>query len=215
MRRRKRLATLALLAALAAGFVWVQAPPQASAVGESGPAARTVSVPSLFLSGLRTGLLTFGGAYTSIPFLQQDAVVRGGFMTNREFLDGIALGGVLPAPLIIFGTFVGYIGGGTAGALALTAGIFLPAFSFTLVGHQYLERAVHNPALHDFLDGITAGVVGLIAATTLDLARSVLTAPASLAIFAIALVALIIWRAGYAVAVVMLVAGVAGWLGLG
>ncbi len=215
LRRRKRLAALALLVMLAASFLWMHVTPPVSGIQESATTARTASVPSLFLSGLRTGLLTFGGAYTSIPFLQQDAVVRGGFMTNRQFLDGIALGGVLPAPLIIFGTFVGYIGGGAAGALALTAGIFLPAFSFTLVGHQYLERAVHNPALHDFLDGITAGVVGLIAATTLDLARSALTAPASFAIFAVALVVLALWRAGYAVAVVMFAAALAGWLWLG
>ncbi|HSA91804.1 MAG TPA: chromate transporter, partial [Terriglobales bacterium] len=71
-----------------------------------------------------------------------------------------------------------------------------------------------NPALHDLLDGVTAGVVGLIAATTLDLAHSALTSPASLAIFAVALLALILWRAGYAVAVVMLAAALAGWLWL-
>jgi chromate transporter len=215
LRRGKRLAALALLVLLTAGVLWFPTSPSESATRESGPAAHAVSVPALFLSGLRTGLLTFGGAYTAIPFLQHDAVVRAGFMTNREFLDGIALGGVLPAPLIIFGTFVGYIGGGVLGALSLTVGIFLPAFSFTLIGHQYLERAVHNRALHDLLDGITAGVVGLIAATTLDLACSTLTAPASLAIFAVALIVLILWRAGYAVAVVMLGAALAGWLRLG
>ncbi|HSA92336.1 MAG TPA: chromate efflux transporter [Terriglobales bacterium] len=214
LRRRKRVVALVLLVLLAAGLLWLPPPPSASSIRESGSAVHTLSVPALFVSGLRTGLLTFGGAYTAIPFLQHDAVVRAGFMTNREFLDGIALGGVLPAPLIIFGTFVGYIGGGVLGALALTVGIFLPAFSFTLVGHEYLERAVHNPALHDLLDGVTAGVVGLIAATTLDLARSALTSPASLAIFAVALLALILWRAGYAVAIVMLAAALAGWLWL-
>jgi chromate transporter len=46
--------------------------------------------------------LTFGGAYTVIPFLQRDAVVVGAWMTNAQFLDGIALSGILPAPLIIF-----------------------------------------------------------------------------------------------------------------
>lgn len=215
LHRGRRAAALVLLVALAAGLFWLPMPAQDSPFPErNGAAAGAPALPALFLSGLRTGLLTFGGAYTAIPFLQYDAVVRGGFMTNREFLDGIALGGVLPAPLIIFGTFVGYIGGGAAGALALTAGIFLPAFSFTLVGHSYLERAVHNPALHDLLDGITAGVVGLIAATTLDLARSALTGPAALVIFAAALVTLILWRAGYAIALVMIAAALAGWLWL-
>ena len=56
-------------------------------------------------------------------------------MTDGEFLDGVALSGILPAPFIIFSTFVGYLGGGPWGAIALTLGIFLPAFGFTLIGH--------------------------------------------------------------------------------
>lgn len=60
---------------------------------------------ALFWSGLKAGLLTFGGAYTVIPFLQRDAVSRGAWMSNGQFLDGLALSGLLPAPLIIFSTF--------------------------------------------------------------------------------------------------------------
>jgi chromate transporter len=67
----------------------------------------TPSLLALFGYGLRSGLLTFGGAYTIISFLQYDAVVTGGWMTNSQFLDGLALSGILPAPLIIFATFVG------------------------------------------------------------------------------------------------------------
>jgi chromate transporter len=106
-----------------------------------------------------------------IPFLQRDAVTAGAWMTNAQFLDGIALSGILPAPLIIFSTFIGYFGGGPGGALAMTFGIFLPAFAFTLIGHDYLERLIANPSVHTFLDGVTAGVVGLITATILVLFR--------------------------------------------
>lgn len=122
----------------------------------------------LFLSGLKAGLLTFGGAYTVIPFLRDNAVGRG-WMSDAQFLDGLALSGILPAPLIIFSTFVCYHGGGPLGALAMTAGIFLPAFCFTLFFHDQLERLVDHGALHSFLEGVSAGVVGLIAATTLEL----------------------------------------------
>ena len=59
---------------------------------------------------------------------------------DEQFLDGLALSGILPAPLVIFATFVGYLGGGSAGALAVTAGVFLPAFAFTLIGHRWVER---------------------------------------------------------------------------
>ena len=170
----------------------------------------TASIGTLLVSGLRGGVLTFGGAYTAIPFLQHDAVAVGGWMTNRQFIDGIALSGILPAPLIIFSTFVGYVGGGPLGALAMTAGIFLPAFAFTLVGHRYLERVIHNPALHSFLDGVTAGVVGLIAATTLVLFRAGVTSVPAAIIFVLALIAVYRWKAKAAVAGIVLGAGVLG-----
>ncbi|MEO5580678.1 MAG: chromate efflux transporter, partial [Gemmatimonadaceae bacterium] len=86
-------------------------------IGSGTGVRETRSLADLAWSGLRTGLLTFGGAYTAIPFLQHDAVVRGAWMSNDQFLDGLALSGILPAPLIIFGTFVGYLGGGPLGAL--------------------------------------------------------------------------------------------------
>jgi chromate transporter len=78
---------------------------------------------------------------------------------------------VLPAPLIIFATFVGWLaGGGVAPALVMTIAIFLPAFAITLAGHAALERIVDDARVHDVLDGITAGVVGLIAVTAAQLA---------------------------------------------
>jgi chromate transporter len=166
--------------------------------------------PALFVAGLRTGLLTFGGAYTAIPFLLHDSVDVGGWLTREQFLDGVALGGVLPAPLIIFSTFVGYVAGGLLGALAVTLGVFLPAFGFTLVGHETVERAIHHAALQRFLTGLAAGVVGLIAATTIQLAPACVKDPGSAAIFAVALVLLYTLRARWNVALVIALAGTAG-----
>ena len=172
----------------------------------------TVSAVRLFGSGVLAGLLTFGGAYTVIPFLRRDAVVSGAWMTDAQFVDGLALSGILPAPLVIFGTFVGYLGGGFLGALAVTAGIFLPAFSFTLVGHGAIERVVEAPSLHAFLEGVTAGVVGLIVATTVRLApTSVPDVPAGL-VAAVALLILTVWRSKMAIAAAVLSAGALGML---
>ncbi|MCI0550688.1 MAG: chromate transporter [Anaerolineae bacterium] len=176
-------------------------------------AAAIPSMLALFVYGLRSGLLTFGGAYTAIPFLQHDAVVIGGWMTNQQFLDGLALSSILPAPLIIFSTFVGYLGGGPLGAILLTAGIFLPAFSFTLIGHNFFEKNfIENKAAHAFLDGVTAGVVGLIAVTTIGLFQAAVTDLPSLGIFIIALFALYRWKAKAIIPVVILGAGVVGLL---
>ncbi len=172
----------------------------------------TPSLLTLFGYGLRSGLLTFGGAYTVISFLQYDAVVIGGWMTNAQFLDGLALSGILPAPLIIFATFVGYLGGGALGAIALTFGVFLPAFAFTLIGHQYVERLVENKAAHAFLDGVTAGVVGLIAVTAIGLFREAVIDIPTIIIFVLALLAVYFWKAKAAVVGIMLGAGILGWL---
>lgn len=207
----------ALLAVFLVGFVLYTVygggvDPNAVAAPAGNPVPGSASIPTLLISGLRAGLLTFGGAYTVIPFLQRDAVVVGAWMTNAQFLDGIALSGILPAPLIIFSTFVGYFGGGPWGALAMTFGIFLPAFAFTLVGHAYLERLIANPAVHTFLDGVTAGVVGLISATTLVLFRQAITSLPALVIFVLALAGVYLWKAKAAVAGIVLGAGLLGLL---
>ena len=174
--------------------------------------ATSPSTLSLFGYGLRSGLLTFGGAYTAISFLQHDAVVVGKWMTNAQFLDGLALAGILPAPLIIFSTFVGYLGGGPWGAIAFTVGIFLPAFAMTLIGHHYLERLVDNKGTHAFLDGVTAGVVGLIAVTAIGLFRSAVVDWRAFLIFALALLAVYRWKAKTAVVWIMLAAAILGWI---
>jgi chromate transporter len=202
---RRRRVWLAALAAVVLGVLGLLATRAASPTAPPAEAAAVrPSVPAIFGSGLKSGLLTFGGAYTAIPFVRRDAVERGGWLTDRQFLDGLALGGILPAPLIIFGTFVGYVAGGLAGALAMTLGIFLPAFGITLVGHSALERLVENRALHDLLDGITAGVVGIIAATTVHLFRAGIRTPMQLLLFAAALALLYLWKSKAAVVVVVL-----------
>ncbi|ABK15795.1 chromate transporter, chromate ion transporter (CHR) family [Syntrophobacter fumaroxidans MPOB] len=173
-------------------------------------AIHAASLPGLFVSGLRSGMLTFGGAYTVIAFLQHDAVAVQAWMTNAQFLDGLALSGTLPAPLIIFATFVGFVAGGGLGALIMTTAIFLPAFGFTLIGHSTLERVIQNERLHAFLDGITAAVVGLMAVTTLNLLRAGIGDWRALGIFALALAVLALWRAKLAIAVVMVAAGAVG-----
>ena len=135
----------------------------------------------IFVEGLKAGLLTFGGAYTAVPLLQEIAVDSQGWLTNAEFLDGLALGGVLPAPMIIFSTFVGYLAGGLAGGLAMTAGIFLPAFVFPIFFHRGLVAVAENPRIRPFLLGVAAGVIGLIAAVTIEiLEESVVDVPAGI-----------------------------------
>jgi chromate transporter len=123
----------------------------------------------IFFEGLKAGLLTFGGAYTVIPFLQEASVDAHHWLTDDEFVDGLALSGALPAPLIIFSTFVGYLAGGLSGGLLMTVGIFLPAFVFPIFLHRYLVAIAENPRIRPFLLGVAAGVIGLIAAITVEI----------------------------------------------
>lgn len=169
-----------------------------------------VSHIDLLVSGLKAGLLTFGGAYTVIPFLQHDAV--GNWMTNTQFLEGIGFSGTIPAPLVIIGTFVGYLGGGFFGALVMTIGIFLPAFAFTIFGHKYLEKVIENHTIHFFLDGLTAGVIGLIGVTTIDLLQAGITSLEALGIFVIALLVLYLWKSKIAIPVIVICSGIVGLL---
>ncbi len=93
---------------------------------------------------------------------------------------------------------MGYIAGGLDGALAMTAGIFLPAFAFALLFCDRLERVIEDERLHRFLEGVAAGVVGLIAVAALQLgwnvAGSVQSAALAGVIFAAGLVPLYVWR---------------------
>lgn len=214
--RGRQLLAAAALAALLPVALWSAQGPGAGAAG--GPISLHVAdatLAALFLSGLKAGLLTFGGAYTAIPFLQADAVGRG-WMSEGQFVDGLALSGILPAPLIIFSTFVGYVAGGPAGAIVMTVAVFLPAFVFALFLHDQLERLLERRGIHALLEGVSAGVVGLIAATTVELAVHTLHAvPGTLvpvAIFATALAALYLLTMRTAVLWVMLGAALAGTL---
>lgn len=172
---------------------------------------QAMSPLALLWSGLKAGLLTFGGAYTVIPFLQRDAVVEGGWMSNSQFLDGVALTGLLPAPLVILATFVGYLGGGPWGAVAMTAGVFLPAFAFTLLGHDALERLLHREGVHRLLEGVSAGVVGLIAGTAIALFKASVGDLEALVLFALALAALFAWKGRMVIPALILAAAAWGW----
>jgi chromate transporter len=177
--------------------------------------AAAVTAPltgEIFLEGLKAGLLTFGGAFTVIPFLQESAVEGQGWLTDSQFVDGLAMSGVLPAPLIIFSTFVGYIAGGLTGALVMTLGIFLPAFAFPIFLHRWLVAIAENPRVRPFLLGVAAGVIGLIAAVTVDIIdASVVDVPtAALAIGAF--LVLNRWHGKLTVIYVVLGCGAAGAL---
>ena len=156
---------LAVVIVLAAGLLL---PHGDTAPLAGGTALHAATLTALFAAGLKGGLLTFGGAYTAIPYVRADTVGQG-WLSDGAFLDGVAVANLLPAPLVIFATFAGYAAGGLPGALAITAGMFLPAFAFSLIFFERLEAVVESERLHRTLDGVAAAAVGIIAATLVQL----------------------------------------------
>lgn len=204
-----------IIGCVAAGVGWTYAAgPDPRAIATATPTIG-VDVFSLFVAGLKGGLLTFGGAYTAIPYIRADTVQRG-WLSDAAFLDGVAFANIIPAPLVIFATFTGFIVGGLLGALAITVGMFLPAFAFSMIFFERLEGIVDHPKLTNMLNGTAAAVVGVIAATLLQFASvtvaSVTDTGAAVAIIvgAIALIALI--GSKWVTPLLIAGAGVAGWV---
>ena len=123
----------------------------------------------------KTGLLSFGGAYASLVFVQRGAVAQYHWLSDGQLLDGVALSIATPGPFMLFTTFVGYIAGGISGAALATIFVFLPSFVFVLAGVHYIEKVRENRALQAFLAGVSAAVVGLFAVISLDLIPGALT----------------------------------------
>ncbi len=118
---------------------------------------------------LKTGLLSFGGAYASLVFVQRGAVAQYHWLSDSQLLDGVALSVATPGPFMLFTTFVGYVAGGIPGSALATFFVFLPSFVFVLGGVHYVEKLRENRALQAFLAGVSAAVVGVIAVVSLDL----------------------------------------------
>jgi chromate transporter len=125
----------------------------------------------------KAALLTFGGAYAVLPYVNQAAVEHYQWLTTAQMMDGLALGETTPGPLIIIVAFVGFVAswgkavfgpealflGAALGACVATWFTFLPSFIFILAGGPYVESTRGNLKLTAPLAAVTAAVVGVIA----------------------------------------------------
>src|SRR5947199_1428594 len=142
----------------------------------------------------KTGLLSFGGAYASLVFVQRGAVAQYHWLSDGQLLDGVALSVATPGPFMLFTTFVGYIAGGIPGAALATFFVFLPSFVFVLGGARYVELVRDNRWLQAFLAGVSAAVVGVIIVVSLELIPTALVGWVSVAIAMIAFLVIVILK---------------------
>ncbi|MBN2118341.1 MAG: chromate efflux transporter [Anaerolineales bacterium] len=130
------------------------------------------SLPFLFLTFLKIGSVLYGSGYVLLAFLRADFVLRLGWLTDQQLLDAIAIGQVTPGPLFTAATFIGYLLGGTAGALLATLGIFLPSFIFVAISNPLIPKIRDSTWASSLLDGVNASALGLMAAVTVQLGVS-------------------------------------------
>jgi chromate transporter len=159
---------------------------------------------------VKMGALVYGGGYVIIPVVRGEAVDRWHWLTDRSFLDGLALGQVTPGPIVNLSVFVGYQAGGILGSVVAAVGVFAPAFVIVLVAAPLMARLTHWARFRLFLQGVNAAVVGAILAATIPLARGAITSPFTAVVAAASLLAL--WRLKLDTVWLILAAGAIGLL---
>jgi chromate transporter len=155
-------------------------------------------------------LILFGGGFVFIPLIQEVVVEGYGWVTHKEFIDGIALGQVTPGPILISAAFIGYKMAGLAGAIAATVGIFTPPALLMIICTHYMERIKSSTLLQSSMRGVRAGVIGMILAAAYAVASTAEPNWISLLIFSAALLALLKYK--IEVAMIIPAAGMTGLL---
>ncbi len=130
--------------------------------------------PALFWFFLKTGFLVFGSGLVVVSFVKTYVVDQYHWLDNQTFVDAVAVGMISPGPVVITATFVGYAVDGFTGAVAATAGIFLPSIALTVLATPLLLRYGAHPRVAGFVRGVTVAVVGVLAGTTYLIGRPVI-----------------------------------------
>jgi chromate transporter len=164
----------------------------------------------LFLFFLKIGSVLFGSGYVLLAFLRSDLVDRWHWMTNSQLLDAVAVGQVTPGPVFTTATFIGYVLGGTRGAIVATIGIFLPSFILVAISGPLIPRIRRSPTAGAFLDGVTVASLALMVVVTFALGRTALVDPVTIGLAVISAILIIRFRvnSGWLV----LGGAIAGWL---
>jgi chromate transporter len=133
------------------------------------------ALPLLFLICLKIGAVWYGSGYVLLAFLRADFVEHLGWLTDQQLIDAVAIGQITPGPLFTTATFIGYILGGTKGALLATLGIFLPSIFFVAISNPFIPRLRNSIWFSGLLDGVNVASLSLMAAVTWQLGRGSFT----------------------------------------
>ena len=165
---------------------------------------------TLFLKFFKIGSFLYGSGYVLLAFLEKEFVGVAGGITQQQLLDAIAVGQFKPGPVFATATFVGYLMDGIPGALASTAGIFLPPFLLVLLLHPLIPKMRKSPWLAAALDGVNVASLGIMAVVTVKLGLASLIDPFTIGLFLLGLLAVMKWKVNSAW--VVLSGALLGWL---
>jgi chromate transporter len=136
----------------------------------------------------KAGAFVFGSGLAIVPFLYGGVVHEHQWLSERQFVDAVAVAMITPGPVVITVGFIGYLIAGLPGAVVAALGTFLPCYFFTVVPAPYFKKYGKRPALIAFVDGVTAAAIGAITGAVIVLAeRSIVDViTAALALIAVA-----------------------------
>jgi chromate transporter len=149
--------------ALALGPLWLVS-------GLHGPAAGE-TLWRIWWYFAEAGAFIFGSGLAIVPFLYGGVVERFHWLTERQFLDAVAVAMITPGPVVITTAFIGYLVAGPLGATMAALGVFLPCYLFVIIPAPYFRRVAGNRAVKAFVDGVTAAATGAIAGAAIVLGR--------------------------------------------
>ena len=128
-------------------------------------------IGEIFFYFAKAGLLVFGSGLAIIPFLYGGVVQGHHWITDRQFVDAVAVAMITPGPVLITVAFIGYLVAGLTGATAAALGVFFPVYLIVLLLAPSYKRWAKNPQINAFMRGVTAAATGAIAGSVVILAR--------------------------------------------
>ncbi len=143
---------------------------------------------------VKAGLFVFGSGLAIVPFLHGGVVLQHHWLTERQFLDAVAVAMITPGPVVITVAFIGFLVAGLSGAAAAALGVFLPVYGVVVLVAPYYKRFAKNPQLHAFVQGVTAAATGAIAGAVIVLARRAIHDWVTLAIAVVTMATLFKWK---------------------
>lgn len=149
------------------------------------------SLLELFLVFLKIGAVLYGSGYVLVSFMETEFITNREWLTNQQLIDAVAAGQFTPGPVFSTAAFAGYVIDGVPGALAASAGIFLPSFVFVTLTHPLVPRLRRSRWAAPFLDGVNVAALALMIVVTFRLAGEVLDGWYPIALFFIGAAVLI------------------------